>query len=259
MLSTMFLARAGTAATVAFAAAESVSAAVFTAPGNGFGTVDMPPNPGVYTTPSGDMHIIDGLPAGTTVDIDASLHTFFYNAMSGLYTGPGAHVPGGSLGGDIDRSDGTLTMPMIGTGALLGYNRVLNLPVSFEIHGAPRGPAFSSPQSFDTIMSRFFGQITSDPDFDLLRITAGNDFGLPSPGHTTLTDIGGGMWNVDSFFDITYRIDFVGSPGGPFGGRSGSTTGEVRIVLGEPVPTPGVLPVMALAGAAAFGRSRRRA
>ena len=26
---------------------------------------------------------------------------------------------------------------------------------------------------------------------------------------------GGTSWNVDSFFDITYRIDFVGAPGGP--------------------------------------------
>ena len=37
--------------------------------------------------------------------------------------------------------------------------------------------------------------------------------GLPSPGHTTLTQLPGGDWSVDSFFDITYRIDFVGHPG----------------------------------------------
>ena len=29
---------------------------------------------------------------------------------------------------------------------------------------------------------------------------------------------------MDSFFDITYRIDFVGAPGGPLAGRTGSTT-----------------------------------
>jgi type VI protein secretion system component Hcp len=77
-----------------------------------------------------------------------------------------------------------------------------------------------------------------DPDFDLLRITAGSDFGLPSPGHTTLTQLPGGNWNVDSFFDITYRIDFAGTPGGVLGGRSGSTTGTIRMMSGNPARPP---------------------
>jgi hypothetical protein len=88
-------------------------------------------------------------------------------------------------------------------------------------------------QSFDTDMFRLFGQITGDPDFDLLRITGGTDFGMPSPGHTTLVR-SGANWAVDSFFDITYRIDFVGRPGGPLGGMSGSTTGTIRMQAGEP-------------------------
>ncbi|CAG0984301.1 hypothetical protein PHYC_01939 [Phycisphaerales bacterium] len=229
-------------------------------PGNGFGTVDMPPNPGVYSTPAGDMHIIDGLAPGDTIDIDLSLHTFFYNpgGPNNVYSGPGQHVAGGTLGGGIDRADGTLSMPMTGTGSLAGYNRVIPLPVSFEIHTAPRGAPFSSPQSFDANMHRFFGQIAGggDPDFDLLRIVAGNDFGLPSPGHTTLTDVGGGQWNVESFFDITYRIDFVGHPGGPFSGRSGSTTGTVRIVMGEPIPAPGAAALL-MAGGLVLARRRR--
>jgi hypothetical protein len=87
-------------------------------------------------------------------------------------------------------------------------------------------------------MLRMQGQITGDPDFDLLRITAGNDFGMPSPGHTTLTQIAPG-WAVDSFFDITYRIDFIGKPGGPVGGMSGSTTGTYRFS----VCAPGAVPV----------------
>jgi hypothetical protein len=87
-------------------------------------------------------------------------------------------------------------------------------------------------QSFDTDMFRLFGQITGDPDFDLLRIVGGTDFGLPSPGHTTLTQLPGGQWAVDSFFDITYRIDYVGAPGGPFAGMSGSTTGTIRMGTG---------------------------
>ena len=38
---------------------------------------------------------------------------------------------------------------------------------------------------------------------------------------------------VDSFFDITYRIDFVGHPGGHVGGMSGSTTGTIRMQAGQ--------------------------
>jgi hypothetical protein len=41
-----------------------------------------------------------------------------------------------------------------------------------------------------------------------------------------------GNWNVDSFFDITYRIDFIGAPTGPLAGRSGSTTGTIRMMTG---------------------------
>lgn len=33
---------------------------------------------------------------------------------------------------------------------------------------------------------------------------------------------------ADSFFDITYRIDFVGAPGGALAGMSGSTTATDR-------------------------------
>jgi len=77
-----------------------------------------------------------------------------------------------------------------------------------------------------------------DPDFDLLRITAGNGFGLPSPGHTTLTQQPGGNWAVDSFFDITYRIDSSANPGSPLGGMSGSTTATIRMSVGDPVCGP---------------------
>jgi hypothetical protein len=90
-----------------------------------------------------------------------------------------------------------------------------------------------------------FGQITGDPDFDLLRVTAGTDFGMPSPGHTTLTELANGDFAVDSFFDITYRIDFVGKPGGPLAGRSGSTTSTVRLAT---VPEPVTLLLLALGG-----------
>ncbi|MCP3980165.1 MAG: hypothetical protein GY716_12740, partial [bacterium] len=83
---------------------------------------------------------------------------------------------------------------------------------------------------------RLQGELFGDPDFDLLRITAGTDFGLPSPGHTTLTQVPGGSFNVDSFFDITYQIEFVGAPGSQLDGESGTTTGTLRMQTGDGGP-----------------------
>jgi hypothetical protein len=128
-----------------------------------------------------------------------------------------------------------MSMSLHGTGVLAGWDRTLQIPISFETHVAPRTPG-APVQSFATDMFKLQGQLPpGDPDFDLLRITAGDGFGLPSPGHTTLTQQPGSMWSVDSFFDITYRIDFVGHPGGHVGGMSGSTTGTIRMQTGSGV------------------------
>jgi hypothetical protein len=37
---------------------------------------------------------------------------------------------------------------------------------------------------------------------------------------------------VDSFFDITYQIDFVGAPGSVLDGLSGVTLGSVGVITG---------------------------
>lgn len=193
-------------------------------PDNGTGTVDLPAN-----CPYGSnqtMDIINGLPPGTTIESNPVLDNYFGVIRS----------PGGSLGGEIQQGNAILMLNMNGTGGLLGYNRFINMPMSFETHTAPRIPG-TSPQSFDADMISLMGQLPpGDPDFDLLRITAGTGFGMPSPGHTTLTSVGGGNWNVDSFFDIEYRIDFIGHAGGPLSGMSGSTTATIRMQQGSPLP-----------------------
>lgn len=143
-------------------------------------------------------------------------------------------VPGGPLGGETQDFDAEVVLMMQGTGMFAGYSRTVTLTVIGQSFTAPTGGG-TSGQSFATELSQLQGQLPpGDPDFDLLRITAGSSFGLPSPGHTTLTRLASGNWAVDSFFDITYRVDFVGDPGGPFAGKSGSTVcSSTRFQIGE--------------------------
>jgi hypothetical protein len=221
------------------------------------GTAQMPiqaPYPSINP-----MVISAGLPPASQINIDAA------------WLAPAVSVEqaGGTLGGTQSAGGGPLMQwTMQGTGALAAYNRVLVMPASssvasfptpsfglipstFEVHAAPRTP-FAPVQSYTTDLFRMFSQIAGggDPDFDLLRLVAGTDFGLPSPGQTKLTQVGG-SWNVESFFDITYRIDFVGHPGGPFSGMSGSSTHVSRFQIGMPVPEPTSATIMMLGGIAA--------
>lgn len=215
--------------------------AQFFLPDNGSGTADMPPSPHPYFSET-KMLIEDGFPAGTFIEMDGTLDDYFNIVRN----------PGGNLGGTTQTWDGVLTLELDGVGTLAGYSRTLFIPVAADVHDAPR-VAFAPVQTFATEMFTLQGQIFGDPDFDTLSIVAGGGFGLPSPGSTTLTQ-SGPQWQVDSFFDIEYRIDFVGAPGSVLEGMSGSTTRTVRLSL----PEPGSLTVLLLGSAIAFGMRRRR-
>ena len=148
-------------------------------PDNGTGTADLPPVGCVYQSPDDRWMIIDGLPPGTTIEIDAILMDFLNTV----------EVPDDTLGvgGRRQSYDATLHMDMTGTGDLAGFSRIIEMPVAVETLSGPR--TLGDPvQTFDTEMVSLQGYVMGDPDFDNLVITAGTDFGLPSPGITTLTE-----------------------------------------------------------------------
>lgn len=196
-------------------------------PDNGFGTVALPPDcPAGY---EGPLQISVGLPAATTIDIDAELKNFF--AVT--------ETPGGSLGGDKQGFQGELILTMTGTGALAGFNRMILMQVQCETHSGPRTPGLAV-QSFPTDFFWLTGSVLGDPDFDDLIINGGTSLAMPSPGHTTISEIGATNFNVESFFDIEYQITFTGAPGSLLEGFGGTTPGVGHFEAGVP-SGPGVL------------------
>jgi hypothetical protein len=201
-------------------------------PDNGTGTVTMPPIGCGYVSPNDYHMIVDGLPAGTTIVVGIE-HSFFICGAQGMP----CEIPGGTLGGNADMFDSTLRMRMQGQGALAGFARTIDVPVQCEVHTGPRIPG-QPVQTFPTDFFSLQGGIFGDPDFDQLIVVGGTSQGLPSPGSTTLTQLPNGNFNVDSFFDVTYRINFVGAPGSVLSGAAGSTLDTVTMTAGGPDPVP---------------------
>lgn len=215
--------------------AISAFAAVIT-PDNGTGTVTLPPPNGEYVTPS-MFHAYLEQGGVVTAELEAR-HREFLNVRS---------TRGGSLGGEVETFGSTLQLKITGQGPLAGWSRTINVPTRCETHIGPRTPG-DPVQSFPTVMYRLEGMITGDPDFDTLRIVAGTANGLHSPGHTTLTDRGDGTFQVDSTFNMSFRLEYQGSASGALEGASGVTEATVVVTAvptgssTQPKPTDGVKP-----------------
>jgi len=114
-------------------------------PDNGAGTIELPPMGCQYTSPDQVFMIIDGLPAGTTIELEPLYHNFVCCGAScpqcSLPLSPGeCETQGGTLGGNGHCFTGTMEFIATGTGQLAGYNRLLTLEIFSEVHTGPRNP-----------------------------------------------------------------------------------------------------------------------
>ena len=218
---------------------DSCQAQVCVVPDNGSGTADLPaPCPHHVderqTTPltTGELFFTDIVAhQGFACPPATPAVCSFPSPVPGVE----CSQPGGALGGEQGCAESFLTLRFTIYDPLTGNSdsRTVDLPISFEMHSAPRIPG-DPVQSFATNVYRMFGEITAadaDPDFDLLRVTAGSDFGMPGPGHATLTQVSGG-WEVDSLFDITFQLEMVGAPGSFLAGQNQNNQRTLRFSTG---------------------------
>jgi hypothetical protein len=205
-------------------------------PDNGTGTVDVPPSC-PYTGVGGAVfNIVDGLPAGTTLELEPILTSWICGGVAACTVAnpPGqCEAPGGGLGGTVSCSTATMQWLVTGTGSLAGYSRTINLPVVAEILAGPRNPG-DPVQLFASEIYRLDGDLFGDPDFDFLTLRIGTANGLPNVGEMIFSDAGASQFNVDSFFDVQYRIEFQGAPGSVLEGFVGVTTDTIALRAGEP-------------------------
>jgi hypothetical protein len=213
---------AAVAAFVALAGAAHAAPPPCVAPNNGSGTVTLPPAGCQYLSPTQFHAILNGLPPNTTIII-SPIHKNFICRQSGT-----CNVPGGPLGGEVENFSSTGVFQLSGTGALAGWTRTINVPLTVQTAVAPRTPG-AAVQSLATNMQRIQGAITGDPDFDSFEVLGGTANGYSSPGQTKLTRQANGSFLVDSTFTVGYRIRFVGAAGGKLAGYSGETVGTVAM------------------------------
>lgn len=180
------------------------------------GTEPEYPPPGDYW-PVKNFH--SHLQAGTLTCTMLAAHKNFYNIR---------RVPGGFFRHEIESGDSWIRVQILCPELI----DTVDVNTQFEVHSAARDIT-ADVYEFDTVMNSLAGQGSSRL-FSSFKIVGGNAFGMPSPGHTTVTRLDEENVSVDSQFNIGYRIEWVGADDGPFAGQSGVAEGKVVMAVQPP-------------------------
>jgi hypothetical protein len=117
---------------------------------------------------------------------------------------------------------------------------------SANIGSTAGGSQLGAVDTYPDIMAAL--NLSGLPNGDMLRISPT----LPSTGQTTVTDLGGGQFQVSSFFDVFTEISLDG--GNTWTPNDGGST---RLNL-EPLPEPGTVALATLGGLGVCLLRRRR-
>ena len=146
----------------------------------------------------------------------------------------------------------------------VGPNEIETFPSSMaglvSVNNSPAVPA-SGMGPVQTMVLGKVGNVTGTFDTEMLSmsIAGTSPFGpfmiresptLPSLGETTITDLGGGFYNIDSFFDVFTELSLDGGAN-----WIPDSVGPTRVVL---VPEPSSIGLLGIGLASLLGFGRRR-
>ena len=213
---------------------------------------DLPPE-GVYLSPS-DVHAMYSGPALDIV-LSKPQHMPFQGLPPSYFQDP--------VFGDSEHHEFESTL--IGEGqcfgdncSLLGLSDGQVFPVSMagnvQTNAYGKGPT-DTTGTFDTEMVSM--SLTGLGPLSSVMIRESPT--QPSTGVTSITDVGGGLYHIDSFFDVFTELSLDGGTSwlpntapNPYG-----PPGSTRVVLGIPEPASGVLLMLGVLVFAGFTRRSR--
>jgi hypothetical protein len=226
--------------------ALAVVSPVFAHPG-GITTPDptLPPD-GVYLSPF-DVHATYG-DAALMIVLSAVQHQPFAGQDPTYFQCDSTGVPGGTCEHHEFESGLEADFEVLMNGNPVQSGQIhMSGPVKTNALG--KGPG-DVTGSWPTEMVSM--QLTGLGGASNIMVRAGSELGLPPTlGLTTITDVGGGMYHIDSFFDVFTELSMDG------GQTWIPSNGPTHVILGIPEPTSIVLVGLALVGLAGLTRRRK--
>ena len=220
-LLTVFAAAQEPAPTRAIAASSCITKA---APGGSI----LPPIDCGYITPAKVHQLLKDPNTPDSVRLELEINHRRFLCLKPRLNGPCKIAKGGPLGGQLEHFDSTLVIDITGTGDFADYKRTLALD-AYTITATSELDPNAETQTIANEMVAIEAVLKDDVDFSYLRIVAGTANGLESRGETTITRVGDGTWEIDSFFDIQYQIEVEADPKGALAGFSSSGKGHVTM------------------------------